>query len=141
MSGGVVLPGRHRAAWRRDRAADTAALAVGVGPAMRSTQEYLEPTACAFIPRPRIGVRRVAPEPGGSGSVAGGLHLGDTIKDRSIERGELFGRRVGLHHLPPWSPIVRVGIAHPSRGGRTNGSAVPACPYAPSVAQMGETDG
>lgn len=134
-----MLPGRHRAARCRDGAADAATLAVGVGIAVGSTQECLQPTACAFIPRPRVGIGRVTAESGGGGSLAGRLHLGDTIKDRSIERGKLFGRRVGLHHLPRWSRIVRVGIAHPSRGGRTKGSGVLACPYLLTFAEMGET--
>jgi len=110
-----VLPRRHGSARRRDRAAYAAAVALGVRVTVRPAEEGFQPTARALIPRPRIGVRRVTAESGGGGSLASRLHLRDAIKDRPVESGKLFGRRVGLHRLSRWSPMVRVGIAHPSR--------------------------
>lgn len=110
-----MLPRRHRSARSRDRAADPATLAVDVGVTIRSTQERFQPTARAFVPCPRVGIRRVTAESGGGSSLASRLQLRDTIKDRSVESRKLFGRRVGLHRSPRWSRTVGVGIAHPSR--------------------------
>jgi len=76
-----VLPRRHGSARRRDRAAYAAAVALGVGVAVRPAEEGFQPTARALIPRPRIGVRRVTAESGGGGSLASRLHLRDAIRE------------------------------------------------------------
>jgi hypothetical protein len=79
------------------------------------TKQRFESLAGPLVPSPGIRGGRLAPELGGLDPFTGRLEIRDAIEDRPIQRGELLGRRAGLHRRSRWATMVPVGIAHRSR--------------------------
>jgi hypothetical protein len=60
-------------------------------------QQVLESAARAIVPGVRVDTRRLNADPVAERTMASRVDLGDPIKERAVELGQLLGSRLRIH--------------------------------------------
>jgi hypothetical protein len=71
---------------------------LGCGGLVGSPEEAFKLATRPVVPGSRVRGGRQEPDPAGFAAVSGMLEFGDAIEDGAVQRRQVFGARVRVHH-------------------------------------------